>query len=374
MEKIKTKRRISLLNYLGSKIIIAALLIVPTVYSCTNAPKEKGSNFGGVQIGAITYSWRSMPGGIENIIKYCKETGITSVELMSSDLEEYLGAPENPMMNMFRRPPAAQPATETPPPPPPPPAPTEAAAPGPGAQAAETQQQAPPQRRRRFEMTEEMRAQIEEYNQKIKEWRLSVPMSKFEEVRKMFDDEGISIHIVKFSPASWSDEEIDYAFEAAKAMGAEGVTEELDEEAVKRLAPFAEKHGMYAIFHNHMQFAEEGFSYDNFIDISPAVMFNFDAGHFFGSTGIHPNEIIEKYHDRIFSVHLKDKTGPETDPSNENQVWGQGEAPIEDILLLIQENEWPIYCDIELEYPIKPWSDAVKEVKTCVNYARQILI
>jgi sugar phosphate isomerase/epimerase len=38
-------------------------------------------------------------------------------------------------------------------------------------------------------------------------------------------------------------------------------------------------------------------------------MLDFDAGHFFGSTGIHPNTIIEKYHDRIFSVHLKDKTG-----------------------------------------------------------------
>lgn len=272
MENKRPKRR---MNHIGSRIIIAALLIVPMVYSCNNAPKEKGSNFGGVQIGVITYSWRSMPGGIENIIKYCKETGVTSIELMSGDLEEYLGAPENPMMKMFRRPPAEA-----------------------SAQTA-ADQPAPPPQRRRFEMTDEMRAQIEEYNQKLKEWRLSVPMSEFEEVRKMFDDEGISIHIVKFSPARWSDEEIDYAFKAAKAMGAKGVTEEIGEEAVERLAPFAEKHGMYAIFHNHMQFAEEGFSYDNFIDVSPAVMFNFDA---------------------------------------------------------------------------VPWSDAVKEVKTCVNYARQILL
>jgi len=332
--------RLPILKFMGSKIIVAALLILPIVYSCKNTSKESGSKFGSVQIGAITYSWRSMPGDIENILNYCKETGITSIELMSDDLEEYLGAPENPMMNMF----------------------------GP----ADTQQSGPP--RRRFEMTEEIRAEIEKYNNELKEWRLSVPMSKFEEVRKMFDDEGISIHIVKFSPARWSDKEIDYAFKAAKAMGAKGVTEELGEEAVKRLAPFAEKHRMYAIFHNHMQFAEPGFSYDPFLEVSPAVMFNFDAGHFYGSTGIHPNEIIEKYHDRIFSVHIKDKTGPNTDPANTNQVWGQGEVPLEDILLLIKENKWPIYCDIELEYQIKPWSNAVKEVKNCVKYARQILM
>jgi sugar phosphate isomerase/epimerase len=291
-----------------------------------------------------------MPGGVENIIKYCKETGISSIELMSNDVEDFLGAPKNPMMAMFsQRPPApAAPAAGAPPPPPPPP--------------------------RRRELTDEQKAEIAKYGEDIKAWRLALPMSKFEEVRKMFDDAGISIHIVKFSPARWSDEEIDYAFEAAKALGAKGVTDEIGEESVNKLGPIAEKHGMFAIFHNHMQFATEGFSYDLFLAVSPAVMMNFDAGHFFGSTGIHPNTIIEKYHDRIFSVHLKDKTGPETDPANTNQVWGQGQMPIADVLNLIKDNKWPIFCDIELEYDVKPWSDAVKEVKTCVQYARNILV
>ncbi len=199
-------------------------------------------------------------------------------------------------------------------------------------------------------------------------------MSKYETVRKMFDDAGINIHIIKFSPSRWSDGEIDYAFNAAKVLGAKGVTDEISMDAVKRLAPFAEKHGLYAIFHQHMQFATEGFSYDPFMAVSPAVMFNFDAGHFFGSTGIHPNTILEKYHDRIVSVHIKDKTGPETDPANTNQVWGQGQMPLEDVLLLIKKEKWPIYCDIELEYDIKPWSNAVREVDTCVHFARQILM
>ncbi len=309
------------------------------------------SSFGGIQMGTITYSWRSMPGGVENIIKYCKEAGISSIELMSNDLEEYLGAPKNPMMAMFSAPPA----------PPKPPAGAPPATPPAGGFKMP-------------EFTAEQKAAIEKYNQEMKAWRLSLPMSKFDDVRKMFDTAGIKIHIVKFSPARFSDEEIDYAFKAAKAMGAKGVTEELGMEAVKRLAPFAEKNGLYAIFHTHMQFATPGFSYDPFMAVSPAVMFNFDSGHFFGSTGRHPNTIIEKYHDRIVSVHVKDKTGPNTDPANTNQVWGQGECPIEDILLLVKKNGWPIFCDIELEYDIKPWSNAVKEVKTCVHYARQILI
>jgi len=123
-----------------------------------------------------------------------------------------------------------------------------------------------------------------------------------------------------------------------------------------------------------MQFATQGFSIDPFLSSSKAVMLNFDAGHFFGSTGIHPNTIIEKYHERIISIHLKDKTGPKTNPANMNQVWGQGECPISDILLLLKKTKWPIHVDIELEYEVKPWSDAVKETKKCVGYARQILV
>ena len=372
----KSMNGISRRKFLGSTAAAAALTMVPLSYGCTSKtpaaaePAVSGkpnSKFGGVQIGAITYSWRSMPGGVENIIKYCKEAGISSIELMSGDLEQYLGAPKNPMAGMFG--PGAgvpRPAGSPPPPPPPPPA---GAAPG-GARPAGALTGG----FQRPQLTPEQEAARAKFTQDLKDWRIGMDMAKVEAAKKLFDDAGIGIHIVKFSPARWSDEEIDYAFKAAKAMGAKGVCDEISEDAVKKLGPIAEKHGMYAIFHQHMQFATEGFSYDPFLAVSPAVMMNFDAGHFFGSTGIHPNTIIEKYHDRLFSVHMKDKTGPNTDPANQNQVWGQGEVPIADILLLIKKNNWPLYCDIELEYDIKPWSDAVKETKKCVQYARNILI
>ena len=221
----------------------------------------------------------------------------------------------------------------------------------------------------------EQEAAVAKYNAEMKVWRLAQPISKFEDVKKLFDKAGINIHIVKFSPGNWSDEEIDYAFKAAKALGAKGVSDEISENACKKMGPVAEKYGMYAVFHQHMQFATvEGFNYDKFMAISPAIMFNFDSGHFFGSTGIDPITMIEKYHSRIFSIHIKDKTGPKTEPTpNTNQVWGQGEMPLAEVLQYIKAKKYPIYCDIELEYEVKPWSNAVKEVKTCVTYAKQIL-
>jgi sugar phosphate isomerase/epimerase len=308
------------------------------------------SKFGGVQIGCITYSFRSLGSKIDTILNACVDSGCSSVELMSTGIEEYLGAP------------AYSPGPARPPQP-------QGPQPG-GTQTVESAgglQRAP--------LTPEQIAAREKYAEDLKAWRVSVPMTKYKELRKKFNNAGVDIHIVKFSPSNWSDEEIDYAFNAAKALGAKGVSEEIGEEAVNKLGPVAEKHGLFAIFHQHMQFATvEGFSYDPFLAVSPAVMLNFDAGHFFGSTGRHPNTIIEKYHDRIVSIHLKDKTGPNTNPPNTNQVWGQGEMPLADVFNLLKEKKYPIYADIELEYPVAPWSTPVKEVRTCLNYAREMLI
>jgi sugar phosphate isomerase/epimerase len=353
MDNKLTRRR-----FLGTSAAALAttMLVPPMLKSCAPAAPsypgidDFGSEFSGVKIGAITYSWRDQPAGLENIVKYCKETGINSIELMSTDLETFLGAPVSPMAEFRRQFMAAQPPVQ---------------APAPGA--------APPPRPR-FEPTPEQQAAIEKYNADLKAFRIGITPEKVAPAKKLFDDAGIGVHIVKFSPGRWSDEEIDYAFITAKAMGAKAVCDEIGEEAVRKMAPAAEKHGMYAIFHNHNQFAEEGFSVDPFLAVSPAVMLNFDMGHYGGSTGKDPCEFVRKYKDRIFSIHIKDKTGPTTDPANANQVWGQGESKLKELLLLMKQEQWDIYLDIELEYAIKPWSTSVKEVKTCVQYARNILI
>ncbi len=329
------ENKLSRRKFLNAAAAVAALSAIPFNYGfkgfSTDVKDAKpNSKFGGVQIGAISYSWRSMPSSPKDIISYCLQAGISDLELMGSIAEDYLGLPKGP-----GRPPHG------------------------------------------VAITKEQKAEYEKAlavaTEAQRKWRLSVPMKKYSDLRKLFNDAGINIHIVKFSPANWTDEEIDYAFEAAKAMGAKGVTNEIGEEACKRLGPFAEKHKMYAIFHQHMQPAEPGWNFDKFLAYSPSNMLNFDAGHYFGSTGLHPNDLIKRLHNRIFSIHMKDKTGPKSTPPNTNQVWGKGEMPIADVLLLLKKEKWPIYVDIELEYEVPADSDAAKEVGKCVEYAKKIL-
>lgn len=329
------ENKLSRRKFLNAAAAVAALSAIPFNYGfkgfSTDVKDAKpNSKFGGVQIGAITYSWRSMPSSPKDIISYCLQAGISDLELMGNIAEDYLGLPKGP-----GRPPHG------------------------------------------VAITKEQKAEYEKAlavaTEAQRKWRLSVPMKKYSDLRKLFNDAGINIHIVKFSPANWTDEEIDYAFEAAKAMGAKGVTNEIGEEACRRLGPFAEKHKMYAIFHQHMQPAEPGWNFDKFLAYSPSNMLNFDAGHYFGSTGLHPNDLIKRLHNRIFSIHMKDKTGPKSTPPNTNQVWGKGEMPIADVLLLLKKEKWPIYVDIELEYEVPADSDAAKEVGKCVEYAKKIL-
>src|SRR5262249_40525084 len=54
---------------------------------------KPNSNFGGVQIGTITYSFRALPSGAEQVLQYCLDCGISAIELMSNVVEGYAGAP-----------------------------------------------------------------------------------------------------------------------------------------------------------------------------------------------------------------------------------------------------------------------------------------
>jgi sugar phosphate isomerase/epimerase len=330
------------------RIAVVAIMAAVMCISCTSGGEETSvtatsdelaglpdSNYGGVQIGTITYSFRDMQGGVDAVVAACAEAGISSIELMGTGVEVYLGAPENPGPRQWGRRPGGQ----------------------------------------RPELTAEQQAALAQYREDLMAWRQSDGiMDKYRELRKQFNDAGIDIHIYKWTAGN-SPEELDYSFEVARALGAVGITAEMNEENCTNLGAAAERAGMLAIFHNHFQFAEEGFDVDHFLGLSPANRLNFDAGHYFGSTGKDPCEFIEKYHDKIVSIHMKDKTGPDNEiEANANQVWGQGEAPIHEILQLIQKNGWQIYCDIELEYQVKPWSSSVREVNTCREYCRQILL
>ena len=72
------------------------LLTLCTVFFCSPLchAQKNNSKVKGVQIGAITYSFRDMPDkSLEAILKYTVEAGLSSVELMGGQVEQYAGIP-----------------------------------------------------------------------------------------------------------------------------------------------------------------------------------------------------------------------------------------------------------------------------------------
>jgi len=57
------------------------------------AAARPNSKFNGVQIGAITYSFRSLPSTAEDILGYVTGCGLSSIELMGDPAEKFAGVP-----------------------------------------------------------------------------------------------------------------------------------------------------------------------------------------------------------------------------------------------------------------------------------------
>lgn len=317
---------------------------------------KPNSRFYGVQIGIITYSFRALPGSAEETLKYCLECGISGIELMSNVAESYAGAPM----------PAGRGFGPGGPPSGPPGAPGGA----PGAPGGGRMQTTPEQLEARRKAAEA-----------LTKWRLSVSMNKYKAFRKMYEDAGVKIYAFKLPPTlEMSDAEYEYIWNVAEALGSNQITMELptDDKLLQRVADYAAKRKLAIAFHTHGQGGSSGF--DKVLAASKYTALNFDVGHYYGVNGQSPVPLVEKYHARIASLHLKDRKGPVGASQNRgpggggpNMPWGQGETPLKEILQLMKRNKYKFPASIEYEYQTPEGSDVLTEIKKCVQYCKNAL-
>jgi sugar phosphate isomerase/epimerase len=289
---------------------------------------KPNSNFDGVQVGVITYSYRSMPGAdnAEALLKYIVDSGISGIELMGPAAEIYAGSPAPPARGAGGR--------------------------GP--------------------VTPEQQAAQKTRAEDLKKWRLSVSMDKYKALRAMYNSAGVNIYAFKLEPnPKMSDEEYEYIFHVADTLGANHVTLELstDPAFTQRIGDFAAKKHMLVAYHAHTQATIT--AWDAVLAQSKGNAINLDCGHYVAGTSESPIPLIQKHHSRIASVHLKDRMKASNGAAN--LVWGQGETPIKEILTLMRQEKYPFPASIELEYQIPEGSDAVVETSKCVQFCKHAL-
>lgn len=220
---------------------------------------------------------------------------------------------------------------------------------------------------------EEMRGQLEKYNSRVAEWRSHSSMDKFAELRKMYNEAGVSIYASKPDAfnANSTAKEINYAFEAARALGAKSCTRELPEEASlsARFGQIAEKHEIYMGYHNHTQATPT--LWDTALQQSKYNSLNLDIGHWVAAGNPSVLDFIREKHDRITSIHVKDRQTPGNGAGN--LAWGEGDTPIAEVLQLISKENYSFPAAVELEYQVPEGSSAVSEVKRCFEYCKNAL-
>lgn len=285
---ISTANQISRRSFIGSMAAVGAAAAFPG----TVLASKPNSKIGGVQIGTITYSYRSMPKSAEAVLQHALNSGLNSIELMGYTVEPYAKG----------------------------------------------------------------------------------DLKKVKELRKMYEDAGVDIHIVKYGDIgnkNVSDERINYYFDVAKALASPCITREVSEEAAKRIGPMADKHGVKVAFHNHTQINKS--TYDGpILSYGKNLMINLDAGHYVAANDDSVVALIEKYQNRIYSLHIKDRKTKAHGQGN--MPFGQGDTPVLEIMELLKKKKLPIYADIELEYKIPQGSDAEKEVAKCIKYCKKALV
>ena len=284
------------------------------------------SKISGVQIGTITYSFKQDVRKPGDIIPDLLKIGLNEVELMSDDGERMAGAPSIPSFGFGAR------------------------------------------------LNPEQQSALGEGRRRRTAWRAKTTAATFDKVRQMFDHSGISLRILCYNmSADISDDEIDHAFRMAQALQVAAISSTCTVAVARRVAPFAEKYKIIWGGHNHAEvdnpneFASTE-SLELVLSLSRYFGVNLDIGHY-TAANLDAVGFIQKHHDRITNLHLKDRkrnNGP-------NKPWGQGDTPIREVLQLLRKEKYAFPANIELEYQIPEGSNSVMEIAKCLEYARKCL-
>jgi sugar phosphate isomerase/epimerase len=330
------------------------------------AAKMIDSKFGGVQVGAITYSFNRIASpDPEAIIKAYVEIGLGEAELMSNHCEALAGAPAMPA---FGRGGAGRGPGGPGPGGPPAGGPPAGGPPGEGGARKGGGGG-------RAQLTPEQQAERQAAMEKLAQWRSSTSPATWKAVTKKFNDAGVDVALLCYNMQdSMKDDDIEYGFIMAKGLGVKGITTSTTLTMAKRIAPLADKHKLLVGYHGHDATNDPNQtatleSYDTLMGYGKYNGINLDIGHF-TAAGYDAVAFIKQHHDKITNLHIKDR---KKDHGPNVAVWGTGDTPMKEVFQLLKKEKYHFPANLEIEYPIPPDSNIVAEAKKCLAYVKSCL-
>jgi sugar phosphate isomerase/epimerase len=213
-----------------------------------------------------------------------------------------------------------------------------------------------------------------ESRERLRQWRVALPLDRFREVRKKFDAAGLNLFSYVMTVGDdFTDPEIEAVFKQMQALKINLFTTNQTRVGMgPRIAPFAEKYKIRPAWHPHAAVDDPNEvatpeSMEKLLAMSKTFVINLDIGHYTAGNN-DAAAFLRKHHDRITHIHIKDRKrnqGP-------NVQLGTGDTPIKECLTLIRDNHYPIICLLEREYRDAPGT-AVEQTKWQMDYIKNIL-
>jgi len=205
---------------------------------------------------------------------------------------------------------------------------------------------------------------------KLREWRLTPPAGYYQNVRKELDNAGISVftYYVNFDD-SYTDAEFDAVFDGAQILGARGCVGSFGLALSRRLVPFPGRHGMFIGLHNHDNLSDpDAYSSEasmvKGLSMSPDFKMMLDVRHFTAADGDCVG-FLERHHERMAGMHVGDRRKH----NGRSAPFGEGDAPIIELLRMVRDNRWPIVALLEFEHgTLRP---EVEEVDLMFDYCKR---
>ena len=201
----------------------------------------------------------------------------------------------------------------------------------------------------------------------------------YKAVKKKFDDAGIRVgaYCVNF-PTDSTDELLDRGFNGALLLGTSVMTASVKKSLTPRLDQWCQKYKIKLGLHNHW-FGEAWYKGDRTQEfetpddfmaaLKPASKYlsiNLDIGHF-TAAGFDPVAFIREHHERIVSLHVKDR---DRDPAHTNRRFGQGVVPIKETMTLLKQIKFRYVANLEYEMDEQ---DPTEGVRDSFEYVKRAL-
>jgi hypothetical protein len=193
----------------------------------------------------------------------------------------------------------------------------------------------------------------------LTKWRLSVPMSYFEDIRSTFEKQGLRIKSYSVRLGS-SEAEIDRLFQMAKALGADSIATRLPATLTSMTAAAADKHRMIV----GLQFSDVN---ELMKQLAASKYFRMDPDiGDLTKAKIDALKFVQTNYQSMYAFDLKDAL-----PGGPSVPFGEGAAHMKEILQFLKEKQAPITAYVDCDYAGTGRSP--EEVEKCASYAKAII-